>query len=39
VDEELHRRLHVELNKQGDERAKIFTTIEAVAQPKPAGAK
>jgi hypothetical protein len=39
VDEELHKRLHEELNKQGDERAKIFTTIEAVAQPKPAGAK
>jgi hypothetical protein len=38
VDEELHTRLHRELNKPEDKRAAIFTTTEAALQPKPAGA-
>jgi hypothetical protein len=39
VDEKLHKRLHEELNKPEDKRAKIFTTTEAVPQPKTAGAE
>lgn len=39
VDEKLHERLIKELNKPEGERAKIFTTEEAIPQPKPAGAE
>jgi hypothetical protein len=38
VDEELHTRLHRELNKPWDQRAAILTTNAAAPQPKPAGA-
>lgn len=39
VDERLHERVIAELNKPEQERAEIFTTTEAVPQPKPAGAE
>jgi hypothetical protein len=38
VDEELHTRLHREMNKPWDQRAAILTTNAAAPQPKPAGA-
>ena len=38
VNEKLHERLMRELDKPEEERAEIFTTEEAVPQPKPAGA-
>lgn len=38
VNEKLHERLIKELSKPEDKRAKVFTTQEAIKQPKPAGA-
>ena len=38
-DEKLHEVLMAELSKPEEKRAKIFTTSEAVKQPKPAGAE
>jgi hypothetical protein len=38
-DEALHEVLISELSKPEEKRAKVFTTAEAVKQPKPAGAE